>query len=145
MKIKIIKTSYDPDTLTSIVVINTDLGEFMGKARLHEEDKDIESSFAGYQYAEMRAIIKYMKRKAEIAKYKMQSLDNCIKSLVSKKGYEHNSLEARTLRKHYYIARKEKMDWDSWITSLHQKLYDSMKNRRKVVDEMKNKTKGDEK
>ena len=143
--VKILTTEYNPDTKISTVVINSDLGKFSGSSRLHEEDLDIESSFAGFQYAEMRAIIKYMKKKAEIAKYKMQGLDNCIKSLIYKKGYEHNSLEARTLRKHYYIARKEKMDWDNRIISLHQKMYDMMKNRRKIIGEMKNKTKGDEK
>ena len=66
MKIKIIDTSYDTETKISTVIINTDLGKFTGKARLHEEDIDIESSFAGYNYAEARAIIKYMKEKVKI-------------------------------------------------------------------------------
>lgn len=145
MKIKIIDTSYDTETKVSTVIINTDLGKFTGKARLHEEDIDIESSFAGYNYAEARAIIKYMKEKIKILNYKIDALANCEKAIKSNKDSNWNSLEFRSLRKQKFILEKERNLWKERVKSLHQDLFDKMSNRRKMLDDMIKKAKGDDK
>lgn len=145
MGMSLIEAKYNQETGVSIVTINTDLGKFTGSAKLHEEDKDIESSFAGYHYAEMRAIIKYFKKHIEILKYQIKGIEKCEKAMMNKKDYNHNSSEARTLRKQKYILNKEKEAWKGRVESLHQKMYDMMQNRRKLLGEMINKSKGDDK
>ena len=60
---KIIYSNFDETTGISTVTILTKIGEFTGTSKLHDEDKNISSSFAGCRYAEIRAIIKYHKKK----------------------------------------------------------------------------------
>ena len=61
MKTKMIYSNYNPDTGESIVKIRNKYGIFTGVSRLQEEDRPYESSFAGCEYAEMKANISYMK------------------------------------------------------------------------------------
>ena len=61
--IHLIKADYNEETGVSTVMIDTDLGAFYGKAKLHDEDKDYASKYTGCRYAETRATIKYLKMK----------------------------------------------------------------------------------
>lgn len=61
--IHLIEADYNEETGVSTVMIDTDLGAFYGKAKLHDEDKDYASKYTGCRYAETRATIKYLKMK----------------------------------------------------------------------------------
>lgn len=61
--IHLIEADYNEETGVSTVMIDTDLGAFYGKAKLHDEDKDYASRYTGCRYAETRATIKYLKMK----------------------------------------------------------------------------------
>lgn len=87
--IKTKNTTYDENTGISKAWIATDLGDFYGKAILSPEDKDIASSFAGCEYAEIRAILKYAKLKIKILKYQLEPL------LRIKKEYEKTNFSKR--------------------------------------------------
>ena len=58
---KVYYSNYNPDTGISIVKINTPYGMIKGTAKLHPDDKEVSSKYAGCKYAEMRAWIKYFK------------------------------------------------------------------------------------
>jgi hypothetical protein len=131
--IKLKCSEYNRENGHSTATIITDLGEFSGESVLHEEDIAIESSFAGCQYAEMRAIIKYMKAKKQILSYEIKGIEDSIKMLMSLKDYNHQSLENRKLRKLLYIKKKEKEEWNSRCQSLSQKLYFNMMQREKLI------------
>ena len=141
--IKLYHSDYDEYYGFSCAAIKTDLGIFTGTSILHDEDKDIASKYAGCEYAEIRAIIKYIKAKIQILKYQLIGIENCEKAMKNKKDYNHNSSEARTLRKQKYILEKEIKTWKERAESLHQKNYDKMMNRRKILDEIDKKAKGD--
>lgn len=61
--VHLIKADYNENTGVSNVMIDTDLGAFIGQAKLHDEDKDYASKYTGCRYAETRATIKYLKMK----------------------------------------------------------------------------------
>lgn len=132
--IKLISAKFDEETGISTASINTDYGIFTGMSKLHEEDRRISSKFAGCQYAEMRAVIKYMKKRIEVVTNQINGLENYQKILKGKAAYDHNSMETRALRKHIYILKKEKADWQSRINSLSQKLYTQMMTRDQIAD-----------
>jgi predicted RNase H-like nuclease (RuvC/YqgF family) len=134
--IKLKDSNYDKNTGISTAIIMTDLGEFYGESKLHEEDRAIESTFAGCHYAEMRAIIKYMKAKMQNLSYEINGVEKSIKMLMNLKDYNPNSIENRKLRKQLYIMKKEKQGWKTRIQSLSQKLYDNMMQREKIVSKM---------
>ena len=105
MKIRMIYSNFDEETGISTVTINTDYGQFTATSKLHEEDRQISSHFAGCKYAEMKAIIMYMRKRIEVINYEITGLENCKKVLEGKKEYNHNSIENRTIRKQIYLLK----------------------------------------
>lgn len=80
--------NYDKETGISTVVISTSLGEFDGYAFLHELDRDYDSRFVGCEYAELRAVNKFLEEENRIyticIKY-AEKLYTIIKSKEDKK------------------------------------------------------------
>lgn len=136
---KLIYSNYDKETGISTATISTPLGRFTATSKLHEEDKDIESNFTGCKYAEARAIAKYGKERIRIQKIKVKTLEDTIKTIENIKNYDKNSLEARMLRKQYFIAQSVLIDWIARVSSLEDKLYSEMQNRKTIIDAIQNK------
>ena len=143
MKIKLTKSNFHVETGISNVVISTDLGEFNGTSKLHDEDRNISSSFAGCQYAEMRAVIKYMKRKMHDLDMQIKGLTDFQSSLKCRKDYNHISIENSKARRRIYELNKQKEIWEKRINSLHERMLRNMEQREKVIEKIINK--GDKK
>lgn len=134
--IKLIYSNFDEDTGISKVKIRTDLGEFEGSSKLHEEDKKIVSHFAGCQYAEMRAIIKYMKTKIKIIKIQIKELEDFQKSLSLRNDYNHYSIENCKMRRRIYMLNKQVKDWQERAQSLNKKMLSMMEKREHLIEEI---------
>ena len=143
MKIKMIKSNFDEITGISEVTIATDIGEFSGTSKLHDEDRNISSSFAGCQYAEMRAVIKYMKRKIHDLDMPINGLTDFQSSLKCRKDYNHISIENSKARRRIYELNKQKEIWEKRINSLYKRMLRNMEQREKVIEKIINK--GDKK
>jgi len=136
-KIKLIDSWYDEENGNSYAKIRTDYGDFEGWSYLHEEDADIASRYAGCQYAETRAVLKYIKKRINILAYQIKALMNCQKQIESRASCSPDSAECRALRKQLFILQAEKKDWQSRYDSLSEKNYKAMSNRRKIIEHMK--------
>ena len=143
MKIKMIKSNFDEITGISEVTIATDIGEFSGTSKLHDEDRNISSSFAGCQYAEMRAVIKYMKRKMHDLDMQIKGLTDLQSSLKCRKDYNHISIENSKARRRIYELNKQKEIWEKRMNSLYERMLRNMEQREKVIEKIINK--GDKK
>ena len=143
MKIKMIKSNFDEITGISEVTIATDIGEFSGTSKLHDEDRNISSSFAGCQYAEMRAVIKYMKRKMHDLDMQIKGLTDFQSSLKCRKDYNHICVENSKARRRIYELNKQKEIWEKRMNSLYEKMLRNMEQREKVIEKIINK--GDKK
>lgn len=143
MKIKMIKSNFDEITGISEVTIATDIGEFSGTSKLHDEDRNISSSFAGCQYAEMRAVIKYMKRKIHDLDMQIKGLTDFQSSLKCRKDYNHISIENSKARRRIYELNKQKEIWEKRINSLYERMLRNMEQREKIIEKIINK--GDKK
>lgn len=143
MKIKMIKSNFDEITGISEVTIATDIGEFSGTSKLHDEDRNISSSFAGCQYAEMRAVIKYMKRKMHDLDMQIKGLTDFQSSLKCRKDYNHISIENFKARRRIYELNKQKEIWEKRMNSLYERMLRNMEQREKVIEKIINK--GDKK
>ena len=135
--IKLIKAEYNEQTGVSYVNINTSYGEFEGYAKLHAEDNDIASRYAGCQYAEQRAVLKYMKHRIKILAWQIQALNNCQNQIKGRVTYNPNSVESRALRKQIFILQNEKKDWQSRYNSLYSKLLKDMNDRKTIIESFK--------
>lgn len=143
MKIKMIKSNFDEITGISEVTIATDIGEFSGTSKLHDEDRNISSSFAGCQYAEMRAVIKYMKRKMHDLDMQIKGLTDFQSSLKCRKDYNHICVENSKARRRIYELNKQKEIWEKRMNSLYERMLRNMEQREKVIEKIINK--GDKK
>ena len=139
MKIKMIKSNFDEITGISEVTIATDIGEFSGTSKLHDEDRNISSSFAGCQYAEMRAVIKYMKRKMHDLDMQIKGLTDFQSSLKCRKDYNHTSIENFKARRCIYELNKQKEIWKKRMNSLYERMLRNMEQREKVIEKIINK------
>lgn len=79
----------------------------MGKSRLHKDDIDYASSYAGCRFAEQKAIMKSYKRKVQDLKIRLKELTYFQTMLEQTKGYNHKSIEARKLRKRIFLLKEE--------------------------------------
>lgn len=131
MKWKLKEAIYNQNDGYSCVTITTDLGEFSGYCKLHDEDKDIASNFFGCKIAEMRATVKYGKAKIKKLKNKIDIIKNLIDNLEKINNYNKNSAEARYIRKQYYILTESLNQWTKNLTKLNEQIYNEMKNYRK--------------
>ena len=143
MKIKMIKSNFDEITGISEVTIATDIGEFSGTSKLHDEDRNISSSFAGCQYAEMRAVIKYIKRKMHDLDMQIKGLTDFQSSLKCRKDYNHICVENSKARRRIYELNKQKEIWKKRMNSLYERMLRNMEQREKVIEKIINK--GDKK
>ena len=134
---------FDETTGISTVTILTKIGEFTGTSKLHDEDKNISSSFAGCQYAEMRAVIKYMKRKMHDLDMQIKGLTDFQSSLKCRKDYNHISIENSKARRRIYELNKQKEIWEKRMNSLYERMLRNMEQREKVIEKIINK--GDKK
>lgn len=135
--IKTKNTSYDENTGISKAWIATDLGDFFGEAKLSPEDKDIASSFAGCEYAEIRAILKYAKFKIKILKYQLDPL------LKIKQDYERTNFSKKCsipnpaiimINKQIERLQNNLSTITSNMNNLQSKLNTDMNTRREIVE-----------
>ena len=78
---KFISSSYNPETGISSVTMQHMGKKFVGTAKLHPDEKDKGSEYAGCYYAEMRATILALKYERKIAKIEADTCLNFVKSL----------------------------------------------------------------
>lgn len=136
MKSKIIYANYNPETGKSIVKIQNQYGIFTGVSQLQEEDRPYESSFAGCEYAEMKANISYMKHRKKILDYQIKILKDCYKNMSMGKKFNSHSYEARKIRRKIYELKKEKKSWEEKIQSLKEKMFKNIKLREETLNKI---------
>ena len=128
-----IKSNFDEITGISEVTIATDIGEFSGTSKLHDEDRNISSSFAGCRYAEMKAIIKYMRQKIKNIQMQIKGLEDFQSNLATRADYNYNSIENSKARRRIFELKKQIISWNKKIDSLTARMLDMMTQREKIV------------
>lgn len=104
---KFITSTYDKKTGYSTVILEH-LGQtFQGNARLHPDDKEKASEFAGCSYAEIRATIKALKYERKIQKEKAEEVRKFIKQCEAYNNWDKESPTARVVYRQMnrYIKR----------------------------------------
>ena len=89
------------------------------------------SNFFGCRIAELRAVTKYGQKKIKLLQNKIDTYKNLIDNLERMNGYNKNSVEARFIRKQYFISLDKLNRWTNSLNNLKDSIYTSMKNFRK--------------
>lgn len=139
IQMKTIASEYNKETGISKVIVATDLGDIIAYASLHPDDKDIASSFAGCRYAEMRAGIKYMKKKIQISKYQLKPLKRIYSELIRNKNCNKSSKGIKLLEKEIYILEDDIKSYETNIQTLTERLQKAINSRDDIIKNMMNK------
>ena len=141
---KLISAQYLPEENgDSIAIISTDLGMFHGIARIHEEDRDVESEFIGCHIAESKAYVKYLKEKIKILNIKIKALKDFEKMIKNLKEYKPHSRENRKLRRMIHELEREKSIWKKAIETIAKTNNELCNEKRKILQKVENKKKGE--
>lgn len=141
---KLISAQYLPEENgDSIAIISTDLGMFHGIARIHEEDRDVESEFIGCHIAESKAYIKYLKEKIKILNIKIKALKDFEKMIKNLKEYKPHLRENRKLRRMIHELEREKSIWKKAIETIAKTNNELCNEKRKILQKVENKKKGE--
>lgn len=92
---KFINSIFDKEEGTSEVTMEHMGQYFVGKARLHPDDKDKISEYAGCSYAEARATIAALKYERKMAKEKSENIRKFIKACECYKDWDKGSPAAK--------------------------------------------------
>lgn len=92
---KFINSIFDREKGTSEVTMEHMGQYFIGKARLHPDDKDKISEYAGCSYAEARATIAALKYERKMAKEKSENIRKFVKACECYKDWDPESPVAK--------------------------------------------------
>lgn len=142
--IRLVNAQYLPEENgDSVAVISTELGLFHGIARLHEDDRDVESEFIGCHIAESKAYIKYIKEKIKILTHQIKALENYENLIKNLKEYQPHSRENRKLRRMIFELKQERVNWRKSIETLNKANNEICEEKRRMLKRINDKKKGD--
>ena len=110
MKLK--DSFFNEETGQSEVVLVDRFGTYIGKARLHPDDKDNASKYAGCRIAEYRAWIKALKSRRRRAKIKLEAIISLEKDIIQ---VYSDSCESALKR-----IKFKKIDYEDEIDQINQ-------------------------
>lgn len=102
-------TNYDEELGISRATLFVENNLFAGMTFLREEDADVASSFAGCQFAEIKAKIKYLKHLYKRENLKLQAIKNLYHQITQLKEFEYDehTRTCRHIRKQIHIKTQE--------------------------------------
>ena len=124
-----IKSCYDPDTGFSFVIMQHLGKKFTGTARLHPDDKENASEYAGCELAEIRATIYALKYERKIAKNKADQALDFYKSCVGYANYDRESDTAKVILRQLNQRIKKVNDLTDQINELIDAADRQIRNR----------------
>jgi hypothetical protein len=136
---KFIKSSFDPETGISTVVMQHMGKKFTGVAKIHPEEKDHASEIAGCAFAETRAIIKALKYERKLAKEKADMAIDFVKSCECYTKFNKEDAAAKSMYRQLNQRIKRVNDITDEINAHMEALNTAMFRRQVVIKAFKRK------
>lgn len=106
---KLFKYDFNPDTGISTVILKSKRGLFTGTAKVHPEDKEVQSKFFGLNTAEKKALRKLYKEELKREKIILETIKRVQKDLqenLHDTGSYDDYVILSTLRKRLYFMER---------------------------------------
>ena len=143
--LQLVFSHYDPCSGISMATIRTKKGLFTGIAKLNPDDKDCGSRFAGCQYAETRARIKYYKEMRKEAVIKRKAMKDLYFSIYEAKDFRESSFESRKIKRAFSQYNFEVERWDKIIHDEEEGIRKSVETREVALKKIAKRAKPDNK
>ena len=109
LKTRLSESNFDPETGISTVTLKTKRGIFIGTAKIHPDDKCVQSKFFGFRTAELKAERKLYKEELKREKIALETIERMQKDLenhVHDTGSYDDYVIISTIRKRFYFMRR---------------------------------------
>jgi hypothetical protein len=132
-RIILLNSEFNTESGISEVTIDTDLGRFTGRSVASEEDKKYFSSYRGCEYAEIKAIRKYIKANIKKLKAELKTLTTLQSAYESSPKCNKHSREWKILMKAIYQKQDEIYAETNRAESLTKHLLKTIAERDKIL------------
>lgn len=104
-------------------------------SQLQPEDADIQSSFVGGHYAELKAFRKYIKEEVKNSRKKLKALKGLYFEITQLREFEaeKHSRTNRFMRKKIHMLEKEVAEGEAYIEQLTKNFFSIVEGREQVV------------
>ena len=142
LRIKLSNSTFDPVTGRSIVTVKTKRGTYTGVAKIHPDDKEIQSKYTGLRIAEMKAMRKAYKdelKRERIILHVLPSIQKDLIHTLDKYSAYQAFAWAQVLieRRFYFIAENHKKRIDlieEKIEAINHALEDNKKYLKQIKE-----------
>ena len=111
------------------ITLHTDMGPCYGCAIAHDDDEDHKSEYFGGRIAEMRALVKYFKKRAQHERTEQEALQKFYNAMKDTRTFKPWDFWAKKLEKE--IARKGKLveEWNGKAEAMKKAITESIAAR----------------
>lgn len=134
---KFIDSYYDESTGKSRVIVQHLGKKFTGAAIVHPDDKENASSYAGCEYAEIRATIKALKYERKILKEKADASIDFLHACECYKDFIKDSKTARVMYRQINRRVARVNEITDQINDLYKELEQKQMRRKIIVNAVK--------
>lgn len=130
---KFISSAYDPSSGVSKVTMQHLGVKFDGWARVHPQESEKASEYAGCYYAELRATIKALKYERQLAKNKADQALDFVKSCECYAKFNKDSATSKAMYRQLNQRIKRVNDLADKINNLYHELDNGIRSRDVVI------------
>lgn len=145
LKTKLFNSNFNPDTGVSTVTIKTKRGIFTGVAKVHPEDKEVQSKLSGLSIAEMKATKKFYKEELKRERLILQTIEREVKKdiLPFVKNYNGDNYTCfaitRLLENRFYFMIRNHTNNIKFLKEQIQNIDEDLKHRKLLLTQIKEK------
>lgn len=142
LKIKLSKYNFNPETGTSTVILKTKRGYFTGTAKVHPDDKCVQSQFFGFRTAELKAKRKIYKEELKREKIALEAIERMQKDLeenLHDTGSYSDYTMLFTFRKRFYFMRRNHKNNINFLKSEIEVINNVLKEDKENLKKIKEK------
>ena len=137
----LISSYFNEETGKSIVEVKHKKRIYHGTARLHPEDMDKASKYAGCRFAEIRAEIKALKTEHRKEKEACEEIHKFVRACAQYKNFDETSPTAKAMYRQLHRRIKRVNDLADLINQKLQDLETTIKQKEIVGNALEKKTK----
>ena len=142
LKIKLSKYNFNPETGTSTIILKTKRGYFTGTAKVHPDDKCVQSQFFGFRTAELKAKRKIYKEELKREKIALEAIERMQKDLeenLHDTGSYSDYTMLFTFRKRFYFMRRNHKNNINFLKSEIEVINNVLKEDKENLKKIKEK------
>lgn len=133
---KFISSSYDNESGESVVIIQHLGKKFTGTAKIHPDEYDKRSEYAGCAYADMRATIEAIKYEKELVKTEIANIEKYLKACECYKDFDKESPTAKVLYRQLNKKKKNFKYLKNWMVLIKKHLKETIIKREKFLEKL---------